>query len=58
MVFCRRSRVSSANAAIFSLQEEGICYPPFTESLAKAKTAAEKRIRDAWTAKLAELSAL
>jgi hypothetical protein len=26
------------------ITEEGICYPPFTESLKRAKMAAEKRI--------------
>lgn len=29
--------------------EEGICYPPFTQSLRRAKEAAEKRIRDTAT---------
>jgi hypothetical protein len=38
------------------MQEEGICYPPFNVSLAKAKETAEKRIRDNWTAKLALLT--
>lgn len=28
------------------ITEEGICYPPFRESLARAKQAAEQRIKE------------
>lgn len=31
--------------------EEGICHPPFTESLRRAKTAAEARVAAAWQAR-------
>lgn len=38
------------------ITEEGICYPPFTMSLKKAKDAAEARAKAAWQAKLASVS--
>ena len=37
------------------ITEEGVCYPPYTESLARAKTAAEARRSAAWKAKLAAI---
>lgn len=38
------------------ITEEGICYPPFTESLPKAKKAAEERIRAQWKVKVEKYS--
>jgi methylthioribose-1-phosphate isomerase len=38
------------------ITEEGVCYPPFSVSLAKAKAAAEARVAAAWAAKLAAVS--
>lgn len=34
------------------ITEEGICYPPFEQSLAAAKLAAEQRIKDNYQARL------
>ncbi len=34
--------------------EEGICYPPFTVSLKRAKEAAEERIKNSWQERLAK----
>lgn len=48
--------VASFVCVCVAVQEEGICYPPFAESLAAAKSAAEARIRENWAAKLAELT--
>ena len=39
------------------ITEEGICYPPFTQSLKKAKEAAEARITASWQQRLSKLSA-
>ncbi|GLE09216.1 hypothetical protein PINS_up020807 [Pythium insidiosum] len=45
-------RIAPENCPVFTpryltgiITEEGICYPPFSESLAKAKAAAEKRMQ-------------
>ena len=39
------------------ITEEGICYPPFERSLRKAKEAAEARLRQEWTDKVAAVRA-
>lgn len=40
------------------ITEEGVCYPPFELSLRAAKDAAERRVREAWEAKLRVLRGL
>ena len=49
--------VTTAKYITGIITEEGVCYPPFTESLARAKTAAEERRAASWKAKLAAIQA-
>jgi methylthioribose-1-phosphate isomerase len=47
--------VTPARYVTAIITEEGICYPPFRETLRAAKEKAEERARETWRAKLAAI---